>query len=95
MVSLVSPPLNLNKLLYRACHRGTAEMDFLIGGFARAKLKSLTEPERADFAALLDMPDPALEALVWGRTLLDPKDKEQALLGSILAQIQDFHGLNP
>ncbi len=89
----VSETVLRQKLLYRASYRGTAEMDFLLGGFARQRLGELDAGGLAGFCALLDMPDPVLEALVWRKTRLDMTDRAQADLADILQQVQDFHGL--
>ena len=78
------------KLLYRASYRGTAEMDFLIGGFAKARLAELDEKLLADFECLLKMPDPELEGLVWGRVPLE----ESSGLTEILGLVQVFHGID-
>ncbi len=90
-----SAPLNVNKLLYRACHRGTAEMDFLVGGFAKAQIKRLGDNDLASLAVLLDMPDPTLESLIWGRSVLETTDPLEKKLGAILIQIQDYHSIIP
>ena len=45
------------RLLYRAWHRGTREMDLILGGFAETRLDGLSESELADFEALLDAED--------------------------------------
>ena len=87
--SLASQTKLRQKLLYRACYRGTAEMDFLLGGFARARLGDLDAAGLADFGRLLDMPDPMLEGLVWGKTLLE----EDSDLVGILRLVQVFHGI--
>ena len=35
--------------LYRACHRGTREMDLLLGRFADTHIEKLSERDLADF----------------------------------------------
>ncbi len=45
------------RTLFRAWHRGTREMDLLMGQFADAKLKHLTEAELDDFELLIEAPD--------------------------------------
>ncbi len=45
------------KLTFRAWHRGTKEMDILLGGFAEARLDAMSEDELDAFEALLNIPD--------------------------------------
>jgi len=44
----------IKKLLYRSNHRGTKEMDLLIGGFAIENLKKLNPEELKEFELLLN-----------------------------------------
>ena len=44
------------RTLFRAWHRGTREMDLLMGQFADAKLAELTEAELDDFELLMEAP---------------------------------------
>ena len=50
----------IKKLLYRSNHRGTKEMDLLIGGFANENLKNLTFEELKEFEILLNFSDKEL-----------------------------------
>ncbi len=43
------------KLLFRAWHRGTREMDLILGRFADAAIADLSEAEIDDFERLLDV----------------------------------------
>ncbi|MCR9219932.1 MAG: succinate dehydrogenase assembly factor 2 [Alphaproteobacteria bacterium] len=45
------------KLLFRAWHRGTKEMDLLLGGFAKERLDGMDEAALDAFEALLHIPD--------------------------------------
>lgn len=45
------------KLMFRAWHRGTKEMDILLGGFAEAYIDEMSENELDAFEALLHIPD--------------------------------------
>ena len=47
----------IKKLLYRSNHRGTKEMDLLIGGFAIENLKKLNPEELKEFELLLNFTD--------------------------------------
>ena len=52
----------IKKLLYRSNHRGTKEMDLLIGGFAKENLKKLTPIELEEFELLLNFTDKELSS---------------------------------
>jgi antitoxin CptB len=54
------------RLLYRAWHRGTREMDLIMGRFADAMIGSLTEGELDAFERLSDQPEPDLYAWITG-----------------------------
>ncbi|WP_371346186.1 succinate dehydrogenase assembly factor 2 [Ancylobacter sp. IITR112] len=48
------------RILYRSWHRGTREMDLLMGRFADACIGELSEEEVADFERLIEVEDPDL-----------------------------------
>lgn len=50
------------KILFRCWHRGMKEMDLLLGGFADAKIDSLTEEELLELEHLLTAHDQDLYA---------------------------------
>ena len=54
------------RLLYRLWHRGTREMDLIMGRFADAALGGLTEAEITALERLADVPDPELYAWLTG-----------------------------
>jgi len=60
------------RLLFRAWHRGTREMDLIMGRFADAALADLSDAELADYERLMDLPDPDLYAWVTGERLVPP-----------------------
>jgi antitoxin CptB len=45
---------------YRASHRGTKEMDFILGRYAEAHLAGMTPEKLSEFEQLLAVPDPVL-----------------------------------
>lgn len=45
------------RIRFRAWHRGTREMDLVMGGFVDSELAGLTEAELDDLEALLEAPD--------------------------------------
>ncbi|RVU18661.1 succinate dehydrogenase assembly factor 2 [Methylobacterium oryzihabitans] len=45
------------RTLYRSWHRGTREMDLLMGRFADAEIGTLTGSDLDDFELLIEVPD--------------------------------------
>ena len=54
------------RILFRAWHRGTREMDLLLGRFADAYIDSLSDADLASLEALMEVPDRDLFAWVTG-----------------------------
>jgi antitoxin CptB len=54
------------RLVFRAWHRGTREMDLLLGPFADAAAAGLSADEIAIFEAWLEVPDPDIYAWIVG-----------------------------
>jgi antitoxin CptB len=54
------------RLLFRCWHRGTREMDLILGRFADAEIENLSDDELAQFESLMDVPDPDLYAALIG-----------------------------
>jgi antitoxin CptB len=73
---------------YRACHRGTKEMDLILGRFAVARLPDMTAAELDDFERLLALPDPLL--MQWFSQAGAPE--ETAFAGLVVA-LRSYHGL--
>jgi antitoxin CptB len=67
------------KLLFRAWHRGTREMDLIMGRFADAHVAHFSEHELEEFERLTELPDPDLLAFVIGDGDLLP-DHDSAML---------------
>jgi antitoxin CptB len=61
------------RLLYRSWHRGTREMDLIMGRFADAVIGTLTEAELADFERLSDEPEPDIYAWITGDRTVPPE----------------------
>lgn len=72
---------------WRAAHRGTKELDILIGGFAEAKLAEMDEAALSHFEAFLTVPDPELQGWILGGD--EPATEFAGLAGSV----RRFHGL--
>jgi antitoxin CptB len=57
------------RLLFRCWHRGTREMDLILGRFADAEIAGLAEDELAELELLIEVPDPDLYAALTGSAL--------------------------
>lgn len=60
------------KLRWRSWHRGTREMDLLVGGFADAHLAELSDEQLDRFEQLLQAPDPDLYRWLVGQEMPPP-----------------------
>src|SRR5450432_1698395 len=58
------------RLLFRCWHRGTREMDLILGRFADAEIATLNDDELAQLELLIEVPDPDLYAAVRGNRAL-------------------------
>ena len=61
------------RLLFRCWHRGTREMDLILGRFADAEIASLRDDELAQLERLIEVPDPDLYAALIGDKPLPPE----------------------
>ncbi len=77
------------RALYRAIHRGTKEMDWLLGRFAEARLAEMNEQTLAAFEDMLTLPDPQLQG--W---ILDPSKAPAAVSSGLLEDLRAFHKLS-
>ena len=59
------------RLLFRCWHRGTREMDLILGRFADAEIAGLSDGDMAELERLLEVPDPDLYAALTGDKPLD------------------------
>jgi antitoxin CptB len=62
------------RLLFRCWHRGTRELDLILGRFADAQIAALSEDELGQLERLLEVPDPDFYAAVTGERPLPPED---------------------
>jgi antitoxin CptB len=61
------------RLLFRCWHRGTREMDLILGRFADAEIASLSDGEVTTFEQLIEVPDPDLYAALTGDRPIAPE----------------------
>jgi antitoxin CptB len=76
------------RLLYRSWHRGTREMDLIMGRFADAAISDLTEAEITELERLAEVPDPDLYAWLTGRRPV-PDDYDL----TVFRRLRNFHAL--
>lgn len=76
------------RALYRACHRGTKEMDHLLGRYAEAELDGMDEPTLTLFEAMLVLPDPDLQNWIFDKGAVTDHD-----LGPLVIAVRRFHGI--
>ena len=61
------------RLLFRCWHRGTREMDLILGRFADAAIADLTDAELTQLDDLIEVPEPDLYAALSSDALLAPE----------------------
>jgi antitoxin CptB len=72
------------RLLYRSWHRGTREMDLIMGRFADAMIGTLTESELDAFEALSEQPEPDIYAWITGERRV-PAEHDTAVFAKLRA----------
>jgi antitoxin CptB len=74
------------RLLFRCWHRGTREMDLILGRFADAEIGNLSDAELSELEHLLEVPDPDLYAALIGDVPLEGA-------GELFARIKAFRAV--
>jgi antitoxin CptB len=74
------------RLRYRAWHRGTREMDMLLGPYADSRAEAMDAAELGRFERLLEQADTDLTHWLLGQAAL-PADIDHALI----AQLRTYH----
>ena len=73
------------RLLFRCWHRGTREMDLILGRFADAEIGNLSDDELTQLETLLEEADPDLYAAITGDKVLAAE-----AVGPLFARIKAF-----
>jgi antitoxin CptB len=73
------------RLLFRCWHRGTREMDLILGRFADAEIETLADDELSQLERLIEVPDPDLYAALTGDGTLAPE-----YAGALFERIKAF-----
>lgn len=71
------------RLRYRAAHRGTRELDLLLGAYAEGKCDAMDRAELDAFEQLLSEEETSLQTWLLGRE--DPPHQHRPLIATILA----------
>ena len=77
------------RAVYRACHRGTKAMDWILGRFAQAALADMPSDGLGLFERLLALPDPDLQDMI-----LHPELMPAGEFAELVTAMRAFHGLD-
>jgi antitoxin CptB len=80
--------LRRRRCLFRATHRGTKEMDWLLGRYAEAMLPSVELAGIAFWEELAQLPDPQFHDWIMGNA-----EAEDGRICAVVREIRKFHGL--
>ena len=75
------------RLLFRSTHRGTKEMDILLGGFFKSNMSYLNDDQLNEFEGLIEIPDDDLYNWAMGRMEI-PKELDTQLLRDFIKSVQ-------
>lgn len=75
------------RALWRAAHRGTKEMDVLLGRYAEGRLADMGAGALARFEQFLALPDPELQ-----KWILEAQAAHTEF-ADLVAEVRSFHGL--
>ena len=76
------------RALYRATHRGSKELDFLLGRFAAQSIETMSVIEICVMERLIEIPDPDIAtSLFEGNSLGEPD------LDFLMQRLRCFHGV--
>ena len=75
------------RALWRATHRGSKEMDYLLGRFTEQAIDSMNADDIAVLERLIDLPDPQIALAVYEGDTLGARD-----LDAMVVHIRRLHG---
>ena len=76
------------RAVFRATHRGTKEMDWILGRFARSAVGNMGEVELSVFEDFLGVPDPEIQG--W---IMRPDPNVDLRFDAFVRRLRGFHGL--
>jgi antitoxin CptB len=74
------------RALYRACHRGTKELDLILGRYATERVPQMDEAQLAAFEQFLSLQDPEIDQ--WIRGLPAPEG-----VADVVGDVRAFYAL--
>jgi antitoxin CptB len=77
------------RALFRAWHRGTKEMDLVMGRFADSQIWTMSDRDLAEFERLLDLPEADVFGWVTGQLPAPP-----GIDTGLLARLGQFRGFD-
>lgn len=83
------PETRRRRILFRATHRGTKEMDWLLGRFAESEVGKFDEAELAAFEDFITLPDPEIQEWLLNPTTSQP----DGITLAFVKRIKSFHDL--
>ena len=78
-----------DRMRFRSWHRGTREMDLILGRFADAEIGTLADDELSQLERLIEVPDPDLYAALTGDKVLAPE-----YTGALFERIKAFRAVD-
>ena len=75
------------RLLFRSTHRGTREMDILLGSFFKSNMSDLNKDQLNEYEGLIEIPDDDLYNWAMGRMEI-PKELDTQLLRDFIKSVQ-------
>jgi antitoxin CptB len=76
------------RLLFRCWHRGTREMDLILGRFADKEIVNLSDGELDELEQLIEVPDPDLYAALTGDRA------PPAVAGALFDRLKSFRAVD-
>ena len=80
------------RLIYRASHRGTKEMDLILGSYVRAQVWSLSDDHLSELERIIDVQDHELYSWISGTENV-PAEYDTAVLRAIKDHCNSGQGL--
>lgn len=78
------------RAIFRAGHRGTKEMDLILGRFAEARVTGMNDDQLCGFEEFLELPDPEIEKwVVYGAA-----GAPDGAIGAFVRLVRQFHHLD-
>jgi antitoxin CptB len=83
---MTSREIRIKRAQYRANHRGTKEMDLVLGRYAEEQMSGMSDEDLGFFEEFLALPDPEIDQWIKGR---EPPPG----VAQIVLDIRRFHRL--